>query len=137
MKKDYFYYENRFVACVLSTLETDYANPKSVRVHNRCVDHYRQYASKIDADFPEYIGRFSELLHHDNSVVRAGCAVCLLELMHFSEKQKKDALAIIRQERQTAASEADRFGWELWQNDWDSGAIQTVYGPSNQCDQHM
>lgn len=124
--KEYRYYRTSFVEFVSGTLNTDYAQESSVRYNNRCADGYRKCASCIDKYCPQYIDDFSELLKSELPEIRLCCAVCLLELMHYNEKQEIAALSIIEEARQSGDL-VEKAGWEIWLKNWRKGRINTVY----------
>jgi hypothetical protein len=66
-------------------------------------------------------------MYSDLPKVRICCAVSVLGLTHYTEEQELAALAIIK-DTMKQSDAAEKFGWEIWLKNWQSGKIKTVYG---------
>ena len=120
-------YMEQFLKGVADTVCVDYSTPASVKKANRGVDLYRKTAALIDKHYPNRLDDFANLMYSDLPKVRICCAVSVLELTHYTEEQELAALAIIK-DTMKQSDAAEKFGWEIWLKNWQSGKIKTVYG---------
>ena len=84
-----------YVTSVIKMDETDYADKKSVRQHNRLADRIRAIACEIDHMNPTIKRSFYELLSHENEMVRIWVAHHILEVMNYDNMCRGKALKII------------------------------------------
>lgn len=84
-----------YVTSVIKMDETDFADKKSVRQHNRLADRIRAIAYEIDHMNPTIKLSFYELLSHDNETVRIWVAHHILEVMNYDNMCRGKALKII------------------------------------------
>lgn len=126
MKKTFEYYIDQFIDGVSATVDVDYLERKSIQRNNNGVDQYRKAARNIDKYYLEYIEEFSQLLYSPLPRVNICCAVCLLELMHYNNKQESEAMNVIRKEMENMSS-AEKLGWKDWIERWENHNIKTVY----------
>ena len=84
-----------YVTSVIKMDETDYADKKSVRQHNRLADRIRAIACEIDHMNPTIKRSFYELLSHENETVRIWVAHHILEVMNYDNMCRGKALKII------------------------------------------
>ena len=84
-----------YVTSVIKMDETDYADKKSVRQHNRLADRIRAIACEIDHMNSTIKMKFYELLSHENESVRLWAAHHILETMNYDNMCRGKALKII------------------------------------------
>ena len=97
--------------------ETDYADKKGVRQHNRLADRIRAIAYEIDHMNPTIKLSFYELLSHENETVRIWVAHHILEVMNYDNMCRGKALKIIS----CVADKNDRInslGNKMWLEKW-------------------
>ena len=106
-----------YVTSVIKMDETDYADQKSVRQHNRLADRVRSIAGEIDHMNSTIKMEFYELLSHENESVRLWAAHHILEVMNYDNTCRGKALKII-------ACVADKndgthgLGNKMWLKKW-------------------
>ncbi|MBR6578824.1 MAG: DUF2019 domain-containing protein [Clostridia bacterium] len=106
-----------YVTLVIKMDETDYADKKSIRQHNRLADRIRAMACEIDHMNPKIKRSFYELLSHENETVRIWVAHHILEVMNYDNMCRGKALKIIS----CVADKNDRinsFGNKMWLEKW-------------------
>ena len=106
-----------YVTSVIKMDETDYADEKSVRQHNRLADRIRAIAREIDHMNPTRKWSFYELLSHENETVRIWVAHHILEVMNYDNMCRGKALKIIS----CVADKNDRInslGNKMWLEKW-------------------
>ena len=84
-----------YVTSVIEMDETDYADKKSVRQHNRLATKIRAIACKIDSMDSTTKMKFYELLSHENESVRCWVAHHILEVMNYDNMCRGRALKVI------------------------------------------
>ena len=106
-----------YVTSVIKMDETDYAEKKSVRQHNRLADRIRAIAYEIDRMDSTTKMEFYELLSHENESVRLWVAHHILEVMNYDNMCRGKALKIIS----CVADKNDRInslGNKRWLEKW-------------------
>ena len=106
-----------YVTSVIKMDETDYADKKSVRQHNRLADRIRAIACEIDHMNPTIKWSFYELLSHENETVRIWVAHHIREVMNYDTRCRGKALKIIS----CIADKNDRInslGNKMWLEKW-------------------
>ena len=106
-----------YVTSVIKMDETDYAEKKSVRQHNRLADRIRAIAYEIDRMDSTTKMEFYELLSHENESVRLWVAHHILEVMNYDNMCRGKALKIIS----CVADKNDRInslGNKMWLEKW-------------------
>ena len=113
-KKTYNQLVQCFFAGVDKTRYVDYSNRISVRMNNQGVLQYRNAAKNISEYFPEKIEDFSNLLFNEDAKIRICCAVCLVELMSCSKKQRELAINTVKNYIQTTSAPSEKRGFSIW-----------------------
>ncbi|MBL7807733.1 MAG: hypothetical protein JNN28_07965 [Saprospiraceae bacterium] len=102
-----------YIACAKACALTDYADKKSVRLHNESVKRMYKIAEKIVSEqLPESIEAFVQLLYINDCNTNIWAAVHMLELIPVDKSTEEKALQIIK--KQAAADGPDALGFKLW-----------------------
>ena len=90
----------QFISGVECTINVDYGNKASVKKNNKGTDQYRKAAKLINEQFVDNHKKehFAKFLSHPTAEIRINCAVCMIELMDYSEEWRMKALEIIKAE---------------------------------------
>lgn len=92
---------------------TDYADKKSVRLHNKSVDKMYEIAEKIGYEqTTETIDDFSKLLDVTDNKTNVWAAVHILERIPTDKTIEEKALKIIKQ--QSDGDTAEAMGFKIW-----------------------
>ena len=86
----------KFISGVECTINVNYDDKASVRKNNKGVDQYRKAAIFINEQLPDRKEDFAELLNHPLNEVKVCCALCIIELMDYSENWRQQALEVIK-----------------------------------------
>ncbi len=86
----------KFISGVECTVNVDYTDKISVKKNNKGVDQYRKAAKQINEQFPDQKDNFASLLNHPTNKVKVACAVCMIELMDYTENWRNQALEVIK-----------------------------------------
>ena len=124
--KSFEEYIEQFLNGVADTVDVDYSNPTSVKKNNKGVELYRKTAALIDNHYPERLNDFANLMQSGLPKVSICCAVSVLELTHYTKEQELIALEIIK-DTMKKSDAAEKFGWSVWMENWESRKIKTVY----------
>jgi hypothetical protein len=92
---------------------TDYADKKSVRLHNKSVDKMYEIAEKIGCNqTTETIDDFAKLLEIDDNKTNVWVAVHILERIPTDKTIEEKALKIIK--KQADGDLPDAMGYKIW-----------------------
>lgn len=92
---------------------TDYADKKSVRLHNKSVNQMYEIAEKIGYEqTTETIDDFAQLLDITENKTNVWTAVHILERIPVDKTTEEKALRIIK--KQADGDTADAMGFEIW-----------------------
>jgi len=92
---------------------TDYADKKSVRLHNKSVDRMYEIAEKIGYEqTTETIDDFAKLLEINENKTNVWAAVHILERIPADKKIEGKALKIII--NQADGNSAEAMGFKIW-----------------------
>jgi hypothetical protein len=92
---------------------TDYADKKSVRLHNKCIDRMYEIAEKIGSEqTTDTIVDFAKLLDITENKTNVWVAVHILERIPVNKTIEEKALQIIK--RQTETDSANAMGFKIW-----------------------
>ena len=92
---------------------TDYADKKSVRLHNKSVDRMYEIAEKIGYEqTTETIDDFAKLLEINENKTNVWAAVHILERIPADNKIEEKALNIIK--NQADGDSAEAMGFKIW-----------------------
>ena len=86
----------KFISGAECTVNVDYTDKISVKKNNKGVDQYRKAAKQINEQFPDQKDNFASLLNHPTNKVKVACAVCMIELMDYTENWRNQALEVIK-----------------------------------------
>ena len=106
-----------YVTSVIKMDETDYADKKSVRQHNRLADRIRAIACEIDHMNPTIKRSFYELLSHENETVRIWASHHILEVMNYDNMCREKALKFISHIADTDDG-ISGLGNKMWLKGW-------------------
>ena len=92
---------------------TDYADRKSVKIHNKSIDRMFKIAEKIGSEkTTETMDDFAKLLDMTENKTNVWTAIHVLERVPVNETTKEKALKII--EQQADGDSADAMGFKIW-----------------------
>lgn len=92
---------------------SDYADKKSVRLHNKSVDRMYEIAEKIGYEqTTETIDDFAKLLEINENKTNVWAAVHILERIPAVKKIEEKALKIIK--NQADGDSAEAMGFKIW-----------------------
>jgi hypothetical protein len=92
---------------------TDYADKKSVKIHNKSVDRMYEIAEKIGYEkTTETIVDFAKLLDVTDNKTNVWTAIHILERVPAEKTIEEKALKIIKQ--QAEGDSADAMGYKIW-----------------------
>ncbi len=92
---------------------TDYADKKSVRLHNKSVDRMYEIAEKFGYEqTTETIDDFAKLLEINENKTNVWAAVHILERIPADKKIEEKALKIIK--NQAEGDSAEAMGFKIW-----------------------
>ena len=106
-----------YIASVTTIDETDYANKKSVKQHNKLADRLRVIAFEIEHTHPEMKQRFYDLLSHEKATVRLWVAHHILEVMNYDNVCREKALKEISYVSENNDG-VDGIGNRMWLEHW-------------------
>jgi len=96
---------------------TDYADKKSVRLHNKSVDRMYEIAEKIGYEqTTETIDDFTKLLEINENKTNVWAAVHIMERIPVDKKIEERALNIIKY--QADGDSAEAMGFKIWLDDY-------------------
>lgn len=96
---------------------TDYADNKSVELHNKSVNRMYEIAEKIGYEqTSETIDDFAQLLNIPDDKTNVWAAIHLLERIPAAEEIEQKALKIINQVADGDSS--DSMGYKIWLNNF-------------------
>ena len=84
----------------------------NLRRNNKLADKLRVIAKDIEFETPKYKNAFAELLTHENQNVKLWCAHHMLEVMNYDDKDRKNALLVIKD------YSINSYGEKIWLEDW-------------------
>lgn len=84
----------------------------NLRRNNKLADKLREIAKNIELETPKYKSAFAELLTNENQNVKLWCAHHMLEVMNYDDKDRKNALLVIKD------YSINSYGEKIWLMDW-------------------
>lgn len=101
-------------AAIKSSKKIDYSKKSEIQTHNQAIKCYRKIAKIIDTNYPHRLSDFSMLLDHEDTHVSLCCAVCMIELMHFSIEQRERAFYIVQKYIDSTDDSIEKTGLNIW-----------------------
>ena len=101
-------------ATIQSSKAVDYSKKAEAKTHNKAIDCYRKIAKDIDTNYPDRLSDFSMLLDHKETYVSLCCAICMVELMHFSNEQKQHAIYTVQKHVDSTDEGVEKAGLTIW-----------------------